>query len=176
MSQQRTSSHPMLVKLLENLVDRIGVDESGTYNRQDPTHYEKGTATFDVHGKMLRIHFNDCTWGVEIEICMLKHVPFDRLPANIWEDDETLTAWKKSKHGTQFKMDERGITYLSPLLSNYYLTGDWGPRNQVIIRKQAKGILKLLYQLVQKYPSVRPTWEELMEMEEDPMGSLSDYE
>jgi len=41
---------------------------SGTYNRADPTCFEKGEMKFSYKGKKFLIRYNDCTWGVEITI------------------------------------------------------------------------------------------------------------
>ncbi|HEY1871416.1 MAG TPA: hypothetical protein VGG71_10170 [Chitinophagaceae bacterium] len=52
------------IKLVQELIERIPVKSKGTYNRQDPTHYEKGELDF----KDYIIEMFDCTWGVEITI------------------------------------------------------------------------------------------------------------
>lgn len=56
--------HPIAVKLIEDLLERIPMTKNGTYNRQDPTHYEKGEIVQDG----LLIKYWDCTWGVEVTI------------------------------------------------------------------------------------------------------------
>lgn len=92
-----------MIKLTQNeivdlFVDKMklhGPSNSGTYNKADPTHYEKGTATLGLangfkpiddddfvdvddsgahvsrHGpgpENVTVHWHDVTWGVEFEI------------------------------------------------------------------------------------------------------------
>lgn len=62
------NTHPSVINLLEELQLRIPESSSGTYNKADPTHYEKGTLEFNQGGKDFMIAYNDCTWGVEFEL------------------------------------------------------------------------------------------------------------
>lgn len=72
-----------LVDMLITKVKAAGSWRSGTYNRADPTHYEKGKADFYVGDEpigicpesggqeyahvILRVEFYDCTWGVDFK-------------------------------------------------------------------------------------------------------------
>lgn len=62
---QNEITHPVAVALIKNLIDLIPSYQSGTYNRQDPTHYEKGET--EVLG--LKLQYYDVSWGVELSIC-----------------------------------------------------------------------------------------------------------
>ena len=61
----RTITHPTAIRLFKELVDRIPVQQSGTYNqRQDATAFQKGK--IDILGYTVK--WNDCTWGEKLEI------------------------------------------------------------------------------------------------------------
>jgi len=53
-----------LIAKVQGVIDRAHEYDSGTYNRQDPTHYSK--SSIDFNG--FHIEINDVTWGVEITI------------------------------------------------------------------------------------------------------------
>lgn len=57
-------NHPVALRIIYDLIDRIPIEQTGTYNRQDPTKFEKGVLIV----KGLRIELHDCTWGVELTI------------------------------------------------------------------------------------------------------------
>ena len=64
----RTYTQKPFIKLVHRLLDRIGEDSSGTYNKQDPTHWSKGSIEVEVNGIQYTIDAFDCTWGTTIEI------------------------------------------------------------------------------------------------------------
>jgi len=59
-----TIKQKFLIEKVEGIIERADEYASGTYNKNDPTHYSKSTIQFENY----EIHFNDCTWGVEITI------------------------------------------------------------------------------------------------------------
>jgi hypothetical protein len=61
----KSIKHPVAVKLIEDLIERIPMRQNGTYNKQDPTHFERGWITYNG----LTLKYYDCTWGVEVRIC-----------------------------------------------------------------------------------------------------------
>lgn len=122
--RRKESEHPTLVRLLNNVVYEIPVTQTGTYNRQDPTHYEKGQKEFSYDGKDFMVTFHDCTWGIEIEIYKVTH----------YENSKTI--WYKW------------------LIAGFYVSRDsrynsktdrWEGYDKIIYRqKGSKGALKLL--------------------------------
>ncbi|MFA6335814.1 MAG: hypothetical protein WCX48_09760 [Bacteroidales bacterium] len=60
--------HPSLYRLLDNIVNDCPVTKSGTYNRQDPTHFERGEMSFEYKGAKYLFEYYDCTWGIEVTI------------------------------------------------------------------------------------------------------------
>lgn len=63
----KTLEHPILTKLLWDLVDVTPVYKTGTYNKQDPTHFEKGQ--LDYRG--LRLKYFDNCWGIDFTLCTI---------------------------------------------------------------------------------------------------------
>lgn len=62
-------NHPAAVRLIQTLLEYIPIKTKGTYNRADPTHYEKGELEIEiVPGLKYKLSFHDCTWGIELEI------------------------------------------------------------------------------------------------------------
>jgi len=72
-----------LIRLLIRRIRENGTTSSGTYNKADPTHYERGKCSFyagdsitgqceetgyeEYEPNLLEVSFYDCTWGIEIE-------------------------------------------------------------------------------------------------------------
>jgi len=61
-------THPSLVKLVDDIIERIPETASGTYNRQDPTAWSKGSLDTDYKGTPINLSYHDCTWGIELRI------------------------------------------------------------------------------------------------------------
>ncbi len=61
----KNTKHPAAIRLIEDVLNCIGMDSSGTYNAQDPTHFEKGTLELS---NGVTLHYNDCTWGIELTL------------------------------------------------------------------------------------------------------------
>lgn len=62
--QRKDIYHPIANRIVTDLINKIPVCKRGTYNRQDPTMFQKGE--IEVDGYLLSMH--DCTWGVELTI------------------------------------------------------------------------------------------------------------
>jgi hypothetical protein len=61
----KTITHLTAIRLFKELVDRIPVQQSGTYNqRQDATAFQKGQ--INVLG--YTVQWDDCTWGEKLKI------------------------------------------------------------------------------------------------------------
>ena len=60
----KTITHPIAIRLIEELLDLIPQTESGTYNKMDPTAYTKGKLNLDG----ILISYNDCGWGITLNI------------------------------------------------------------------------------------------------------------
>jgi len=68
-----------IVDLMISKMKRLGTHTSGTYNKQDPTHFEKGDAAVSIQygyqvddeaescpgPENIKIHWEDCTWGID---------------------------------------------------------------------------------------------------------------
>ena len=66
----KTLTHPSLVNLVNNLIQRIPVTKSGTYNqRQDATHFQKGFIEYKLKGWdfPVTIEYSDCTWVIDFK-------------------------------------------------------------------------------------------------------------
>lgn len=70
-----------IVDLMIDKLKRLGTHKSGTYNKQDPTHFEKGNAAVAVQygyrvddeaccpgPENIKIHWEDCTWGIDFTL------------------------------------------------------------------------------------------------------------
>lgn len=55
-------THPVALNVIYELIERIPIHQKGTYNKMDPTHFEKGELVTPAY----RIKLHDCTWGVEL--------------------------------------------------------------------------------------------------------------
>lgn len=61
-------THPLVIKILDELEARIPESSSGTYNKQDPTACSKGHDIFKFLNTRIKIQYYDCTWGREFYI------------------------------------------------------------------------------------------------------------
>ena len=73
--KQKTIYHRSVIRLLENIVEDTPIKSSGTYNRQDPTHFEKGERRFEYKGVPFLFEYHDVTWGIEITIYRITYWP-----------------------------------------------------------------------------------------------------
>ena len=75
MMKTKEYTHPVVIKLMNHIIESIPVSQSGTYNRNDPTYYGKGSVEVDGYkGHIWKVEMNDCTWGIEITISLkLRH-------------------------------------------------------------------------------------------------------
>lgn len=120
----KQSEHPTLIRLLNNVVSEIPVTKRGTYNRQDPTAYEKGEKEFSYKGKDFVLTFSDCTWGIELEIFKGYYYPNSK---KIWYRDY-IAGFYISRESKYDKKTNRRVSY-----------------DLIIYRqKDSKGTLKLL--------------------------------
>jgi hypothetical protein len=138
----KSIKHPVAIRLFDELREYIPISSKGTYNRQDPTHYEKGSVRVKLNEVLeFEIKMSDITWGVTFEI------------SRVWFNT------KKRKE-----------------IGKIYKDGD-----ELIDHGWKKGMFKLTYRLLQQLKKTGINYHQLemkrMEnWEEDPMGSLSDYE
>lgn len=133
--KQRQIEHPSFLRLLNNIVSDIPVKKSGTYNRQDPTAFEKGDQDFEHNGKRFNIEFSDITWGIEITIS--KYVP--RFP------DEEEYAHPNPNDTFLWRKKEIAGFYISRENRYDSVTSRWENYEVVILRqKGTKGMAGLL--------------------------------
>lgn len=128
-----STEHPTVVRLLHNIVNDTPVKKSGTYNRADPTYFEKGEQVFEYKGKRFYFKYNDCTWGIEIEIGKL--IP--RFDYSDVPKEEYHPFWDVEKEIAGFYISRENR--INPE------TRRWSNYDNVIFRQgSAKGTLKLL--------------------------------
>jgi RecG-like helicase len=174
MKTQKTINK-VAINLMKDLIDRIPVKESGTYNQiQDATAYSKGNETFEIDGRIYKVRFNDCTWSVEVSISIQKTLILDWDNKDIAE--QNLAKWHAfhaSHKIKNVKYTVTGITF-EVEIANFDLVGNGSKFDpyEVIIHFKQRGIYHLIHQIVKKYDAI--VYEEC-EMEEDPMGCLADY-
>lgn len=65
MKKQNEISHPVAVRVINDLLELLPEKKRGTYNIADPTMYSSG-GSFMNGG--LYVSYHDCTWGVEITV------------------------------------------------------------------------------------------------------------
>lgn len=75
MKQMKIIYHRPAIRLLENIIDDTPVKTSGTYNRQEPTYYEKGERVFEYKGIPFSFEYYDVTWGIEITVSRITYWP-----------------------------------------------------------------------------------------------------
>ena len=61
---QKKITHPMALRVIEELIEIIPLNKRGTYNGADATAFKKGELKF----KGLVIKMNDGTWGVNVSV------------------------------------------------------------------------------------------------------------
>lgn len=144
-------------RFLNNVIDNIPVKKSGTYNRQDPTHFEKGDSEFTYKGVSYLVSFNNCGWGIDLTISKYSYPDLK---------------WGKIDICEIYLTTERN-----------FIDGKWKNVDIIIPRQKGfKGCLKLL---ALGFPEIlKPGFKSLREQEyeryatceDDPMGCLADYE
>lgn len=153
--KQKNITHPVVIRLLENIIDDTPMKSSGTYNRQDPTYYEKGEQVFEYKGKHFLFKYNDCTWGIEITISRVTFFPYSN------------KIWKHCKIGGFYLSRE-----------SHYINGHWENYTEVILRqKTSKGLFRLLAKAFPKcmkpdFIGYKRRQEEDNEMWIDPAGGV----
>ena len=68
MKQIKEIKHKFAIELVADILKCIPVEDSGTYNQQDPTHYEKGSIEVELKGIIWKLETYDCTWGITLTI------------------------------------------------------------------------------------------------------------
>ena len=112
--KRKESSHPSLVRLFQNIVRDTPVVKSGTYNRQDPTYFEKGWQTFQYGGENFCIEYNDVTWGIEVTISRVTYFP------------ESKAIWREKE------------------IAGFYLDRDYHATTVIYRQRDSKGVIGLL--------------------------------
>ena len=102
----KTIKHPSFVRLLKAIIDDTPSTESGTYNKMDPTAFEKGEVEFDYKGNHFVLNYNDCTWGITITICKF----VKRYPKKLMVISENM-CWVRKKIAEFYLDDQNQAVY-----------------------------------------------------------------
>lgn len=62
---ERRTTHPSVIKLIEEVINFIPVVKSGTYNKTDPTHFEYGYLELRYG---MAVQYYDVTWGITFKM------------------------------------------------------------------------------------------------------------
>lgn len=129
--------HPVAVRTIRTLLQYVPKTSSGTYNSADPTAFKKGKLVVEFEGVNYKIKYNDCTWGIEIEISKqfgpFMHQTFkevgdiyydydqkDLSPRNNWVKGNLLLCAKILKH----LKDTRAVNYEQLEMERYMSNED----------------------------------------------------
>lgn len=167
-SQQTTN--PVAIKLIRDLIDRLPEKASGVYNNADPTAFSSGGDIFPVLGHSFKIKFFNCTWGVEIEIYIIKKIS-DKSYYAMMEREEKKPIYRRNCNKIEFFTED--CIVCSHLISNFYLSG-FGSKYDpyvLIIRKKQRGIYKVIREINKKYEPIHNE-EEDQEVWIDPAGGV----
>ncbi len=156
--KSKTTKNPVAIKVISNLIERVPDYKSGTYNQQDPTTFEKGSGLFNVFGNQFQVMTNDCTWGVEVEIYIVRSFSMD------WEAEaESFAKWQSFNKGKKYLSDYHisgsNITY-KILISNFYLSRGFNYPDELIIRKKQKGIYRIIATINKNYEPIHKEEED----------------
>jgi len=97
---RKTSNHPSVIKLFNDLYDLVPQTSHGTYNGADPTAFFKGSDKLDtrIFGRINHwtLSYADCTWGVEWEI----RNEYKEVIANFYDTrDKEGILWREPNYG-----------------------------------------------------------------------------
>ena len=149
--------HETAIRLIENVLDCIPQSSSGTYNRQDPTAFSKGSVDTEYKGMRIRLSYDDCTWGITLTISKL--VP--RFP-----DVNPIPEYDKDFYWKEKDLGEFYLTWDRELID-----GKWINVSRLIPRQKTSGLLKFLHILKKNLePVPLPVYDE-----DEGMGCPSMY-
>lgn len=135
-------THPVAIKLIRGVIDRIPIYKTGTYNRADPTHFEKGEHDMEFENDWIQIETHDCTWGVTLRIKSCqgpeKEIYLDRgcfggkdelIPRESWKPGDLLYLRRLLPHLPELEIEDDDHYWVDPAGGIHY-PGEVDPARQ----------------------------------------------